>query len=72
MSTWEWESLYFARGTLFPNLALQKSGVLPKTYTAQALVVFGQREVSVKNGHLIKVISITVVNGDGPNLWGRN
>ena len=40
------------QGTLFPNLALQNSDVLPKAYTAQALVVFGQREVSVKNDHL--------------------
>lgn len=38
--------------TLFPDLSLQKSSVVLKTYTAEQMPVVGQREVKVSyNGH---------------------
>ena len=57
---------------LFPKLTLQKSRVTLKTYTAEKLRVLGQREVSVEHNGQKKLLIVTVVDGDGPPLMGRD
>lgn len=64
MSSAEWKSL-------LPNLPLQKSDVLLKTYTAEKMTVLGLSEVLVELSSQRKQL-LTVVEGRGPSLLGRN
>lgn len=56
----------------FPNLTLQNSEIQLKTSTQEKLTVLGQREVTVKYGDQEEQLTVTVVEGDGPSLLGRD
>ena len=58
--------------TLFPQLLLQVSTVSLKAYTSEKLTVVREYEVTVKYNGQTKLLPITIVNGDGPSLLGRN
>ena len=56
----------------FPDIPLQSSAILLKTYTNEKLSVLGQHDVTVRYGDQVQKLIITVVDGDGPNLLGRD
>ena len=58
--------------TLFPDLSLQKSSIVLRTYTAEQMSVVGQREVTVSCNDQTQPLIITVVAGNGSSLLGRN
>ena len=43
-----------------------------KTYTNEKLSVLGQHNVTVRYGDQVQKLIITVVDGDGPSLLGRD
>ena len=43
-----------------------------KTYTNEKLSVLGQLDVTVRYGNKVQKLIITVVDGDGPSLLGRD
>ena len=43
-----------------------------KTYTNEKLSVLGQLDVTVRYGDQVQKLIITVVDGDGPSLLGRD
>ena len=55
-----------------PNLKLQHSNMLLKTYTGEPLKLQGEAKVTVYyKGQTVK-LPLVVVKGDGPSLLGRN
>ena len=51
---------------------LQPTTVRQRTYTGQAISVLGQVPVKVRYGQKNYLLSVLVVEGEGPNLMGRN
>ena len=60
------------RTKLFPHLKLHKSKVVLKTYTDEPIQVKGQLNVHVSYKGQTSPLKLVVVNGAGPNLFGRN
>ena len=56
----------------FPDLRLQSSAIQLKTYTDEKLSVLGQHDVTVRYGDQVQKLMITVADGDGPSLFGRD
>ena len=61
-----------SRTKLFPHLKLHKSKVVLKTYTDEPIQVKGQLNVHVSYKGQTSPLKLVVVNGAGPNLFGRN
>ena len=55
-----------------PNLKLQASTVMLKTYSGEQLKVLGQAQVKVTYKTQEVEAPLIVVAGDGPTLFGRN
>jgi len=55
---------------LFSNVKLSKSTVRLRTYTGEPMVVIGEIDVQVKYGTQKCVLSLVVVDGEGPSLFG--
>ena len=55
-----------------PNLELQPSAVILKTYSGEQLKVLGQAQVKVTYKNQEIEAPLLVVAGDGPTLFGRN
>lgn len=60
------------RKKLFPEAILAKSSLLLKTYTDEAMPVAGEMNVVVKYGLQTENLTLTVVEGSGPSLFGRD
>ena len=60
------------RKKIFPNAVLSKSSVLLKTYTGEPMPVLGEMNVEVKYGSQILILTLTVIEGSGPSLFGRD
>ena len=60
------------RTKLFPHLKLHKSKVVLKTYTDEPIQVKGQLNVHVSYKGQTSPLKQVMVNGAGPNLFGRN
>ena len=60
------------RTKLFPHLKLRKSKVVLKTYTDEPIQVKGQLNVHVNYNGQTSPLKLVVVDGAGPNLFGRN
>ena len=56
----------------FPDIPLQSSAIQLKTYRNEKLSVLGQNDVTVRYGDQVQKLIITVVDGDGPSLLGRD
>lgn len=56
----------------FPDEALLPSQILLRTYTGERLEVLGEMRVHIKYGKQSKTLTLVVVEGDGPSLFGRN
>ena len=56
----------------FPQLKLQESKVLLKTYTGEPIPVRGETPVRVRYQDQECSLTLTVVRGNGPSLLGRN
>ena len=56
----------------FPNLKLDKSEVLLKTYSGEHLQVLGQTHMLVDYKQQKMKLPLLIVQGDGPSLLGRN
>ena len=57
---------------MFPNLVLQPSSVLLKSYTGNQVQVQGETQVDVKYGDQQGTFTLYVVSGNGACLLGRN
>ena len=57
---------------LFQDAVLRKSQVILKSYTGERKQVLGEMMATVKYGDQEKSLLLTVVEGDGPALIGRN
>ncbi|XP_045109704.1 uncharacterized protein K02A2.6-like [Portunus trituberculatus] len=51
---------------------LKVSEVVLRTYSGSMLKVLGEVEVEVEYGNQLETLPLVVVDGDGPNLLGRN
>ena len=60
------------RRKIFPNAVLSKSSVLLKTYTGELMPVLGEMNVEVKYGSQVSTLILTVIEGSGPSLFGRD
>ena len=60
------------RKSLFPELKLQPSSLVLKTYTEEPMEVLGQLNVQVQYGGQEEKLVLIVVAGTGPSLFGRN
>ena len=60
------------RKLLFPNVKLEKTNVVLKTYTEDIIPVVGELPVMVQYGTQAKQMKLIVVSGEGPSLLGRN
>ena len=58
--------------SVFPAARLDKSSLILRTYTAEAIPVVGQMEVQVKYGDYTGCHKLYVVRGKGPPLLGRD
>lgn len=56
------------RKNIFPNAVLFKSLVLLKTHAGEVIPVFCEMNVEVKYGSQLSTLTLTVVEGHGPNL----
>ena len=56
----------------FPNVKLDKSEVLLKTYSGEHLQVLGQTQMLVDCKQQKMKLPLLIVQGDGPSLFGRN
>ena len=56
----------------FPDLPLQSSSIQLKTNTNEKLSVLGQHDATVRYRDQVQKLMITVVDGDGPSLLGRD
>ena len=57
---------------LFSDTSLNLSTVRLKTYTGEPMPVAGELDVEVKYGLQVCTLSLTVVEGSGPSLLGRD
>ena len=57
---------------LFSNVKLSRSVLTLRTYTSKPISVVGEMEVEVRYGSQRDVLSLAVVDGDGPSLFGRD
>ena len=57
---------------LFPNILLKPPSVVLRTYTGEALSVLGEMEAKVEYKDQSHNLTVVVVKGDGPNLFGRD
>ena len=57
---------------LWPSKVLQKSSAVLRTYTGQPLQLVGSVNVSVSYKSQQAQLSLLVVMGDGPSLFGRD
>ena len=57
---------------LFPNISLNASTVRLKTYAGEPMPVAGEIDVKVQYGSQVCTLSLTVVEGSGPSLFGRD
>ena len=57
---------------LFSNVKLSRSTLRLRTYTGEPMPVVGEMEVKVRYGSQRDVLSLAVVEGDGPSLFGRD
>ena len=57
---------------MFPEMPLQESRTVLKTYSGEPLRVIGQRECRVKISGQSAKLPLIVVTGEGPSLLGRN
>ena len=55
-----------------PSLQLQPTDVQLKTYTGEAVQILGEAKVTVNYGKQTQQLVVYVVNGNGPNLMGRD
>ena len=60
------------RKKLFPEAILAKSSLLLRTYTGEVMPVAGEMNVDVKHGLQTANLTLTVVEGSGPSLFGRD
>ena len=60
------------RKKLFPEAILSKSSLLLKTYTGEAMPVAGEMNVVTKYGSQTADLTLTVLEGSGPSLFGRD
>ena len=60
------------KAEVLPQMQLQSSNVILKTYTDQRMSVMGQLMVKVTYGQQNKHLPLLVVQGEGPSLLGRN
>ena len=58
--------------TLYPLVSLTAPSVVLRTYTGEAMSVLGEMEVKVKYQDQSHDVTLMVVKGDGPNLFGRD
>ena len=56
----------------FPQMTLSPSSARLSTYTGQKISVCGEIKVKVRYGQQVRVCTLIVVEGDGPNLVGRD
>ena len=61
-----------AKKTLYPLVLLTAPSVVLRTYTGEAMSVLGKMEVKVKYQDQSHDVTLMVVKGDGPNLFGRD
>ena len=57
---------------LFSQVPLKSAPIRLKTYTGDPITVKGEMIAQVKYGSQRKELSLIVVKGDGPSLFGRN
>ena len=57
---------------LFPNTSLNASTLHLKTYTGEPMPVAGEIDVEVQYGSQVCILSLTVVEGSWPSLFGRD
>ena len=57
---------------LFPGVELRESKVVLKTYSGERLSVKGERAVQVQHNGQSQELVLTVVEGQGPSLLGRD
>ena len=57
---------------MFPQAKLCKSEILLKTYTGEPLKTKGVIEAKVRYGKQDESLRLTVVEGEGPSLFGRD
>ena len=55
-----------------PSLQLQPTDVQLKTYTGEVVQILGEAKVTVNYGEQMQQLVAYVVNGNGPNLMGRD
>ena len=55
----------------FPKMTLSPSSARLSTYTGQRISVCGEIKVKVRYGQQVRVCTLIVEEGDGPNLVGR-
>ena len=57
---------------LFPTASLNKSSVTLRTYTEERMRVCGEFQAQVRYGTQERSLTVVVVSGAGPSLFGRN
>lgn len=57
---------------MFPEVCLQKSNTVLRTYTEERMTVLGEMQVEVQYGQQREHLDLIVVAGEGPSLLGRN
>ena len=57
---------------LFSNIPLKLPSVVLRTYTGEALSVLGEMEAKVEYKDQGHDLTVVVMKGDGPNLFGRD
>ena len=58
--------------TLYPTVSLTAPSVVLRTYTGEAMSVLGEMKVKVEYQEQSHDLTLMVVKGDGPNLFGRD
>ena len=59
------------KSQLFPESQLSNTSIILTTYTGEQMAVMGQMKVQVVYGKISKLLSLYVVEGQGPSLMGR-
>lgn len=57
---------------LFPDMELEQSDIILKTYTNEHMAVTGELPVQVQYGDQCVSLNLVVVAGAGPSLFGHN
>ena len=60
------------RRKMFPDVPLSKSTLLLKSYTGEVMPVLGEMKVEVKYRSQTVTLTLTIVEGSGPSLFGRD